>query len=163
MYNEKIAETEIEELKLLFKNAFGKLSDNDIKTLEFYYKMGIVRCVDGFKYVSEAINRASMKQNLTKPISYIASLCKNFYKNGLYTQPSQEEKDVIYYIERKIGQISNDNKKLIQTAISTSGCVKVMSGAAEVLNNSKLQDMIIDEILLKVVELWDKLNKGNEE
>jgi hypothetical protein len=146
---------EIDNLKSMFKDNFGKLSNNDEKTIEFYYNMGLVRGINAYTYIEEAIKRASMKQNLSKPISYIASLCKSFYKHGLFYQPSNEETDIINYIESKIGEISNDNKKLIQTAISTSGCVRVMSGASEVLNNSKLQNMIIEEILLKVVEIWE--------
>ncbi|GEM_PF-6160121 len=146
--------TQVIELKSKFYNSFGKLSDKDGRTLEFYYKFGLARGVDAYKYISEAINRTAMKKNLDKPISYFASLCKNFYKNGLYSQPSQEENDIIEYVESKIGLLSEDNKRLLQTAISTSGSVRVMSGAAEVLNNSKLQNKIMEEILLRIVELW---------
>lgn len=132
--HEKIDLENLKKLKNRFYDAFGRLSENDGRTIEFYYKMGETRGVDGFQYVAEAIKRASMKKKLDKPISYIASLCKNFYKNGLYAQPFQEEKDIIKYIERRIGSISLDNRRTIQAAISTHGSVRVMAGAATVLS-----------------------------
>jgi hypothetical protein len=58
-----------------------------------------------------------MKTKLDKPISYIGSLCKNFYARGLYAQPFQEEQDVLFYIESKIGSLSEDNRKRIEKAI----------------------------------------------
>lgn len=151
----------IEELKRLFQSAFGRLSMNDARTLEFYYKLGKTRGVDGFQYVSEAINRASMKSDLDKPASYVASLCKNFYKNGLYSQPSSEENDIISYIESRIGKLSLDNKRLIQSAISSNGAVRVMAAASEVLNNSELQDKIIEEIILHVVKIFGRPNQNS--
>ncbi len=148
-------QNDIELLKENFRKAFGKLSENDSRTIEFYYKMGIVRCVDGFEYVNEAINRASMKQKLSKPISYVASLCKNFYKRGLYSQPSQEENDIMEYIEKKIGSLSENNRILLLNAITSTGAVKVMASSVEVLNSSKIQDKIIEEIILKLIEMWE--------
>lgn len=151
----------IENLKKLFKSTFNRLSMNDARTLEFYYKLGETRGVDGFQYVSEAINRASMKEGLVKPISYVASLCKNFYKNGLYSQPSSEENDIISYIENRIGKLSIDNKRLIQSAISSNGAIRVMAAASEVLNNSELQDKIVEEIILGVVKIFGRPNQNN--
>lgn len=151
----------IENLKKLFKSTFNRLSLNDERTLEFYYKLGETRGVDGYLYVSEAIKRASMKRNLDKPISYVASLCKNFYKNGLYSQPSSEENDIISYIENHIGKLSIDNKRLIQSAISSNGAIRVMAAASEVLNNSELQDKIVEEIILGVVKIFGRPNQNN--
>ena len=147
-------ENEIKILKEKYRSIFNRLNNDEEFTLEFYYNLGLTRGVNGYKYVNEAINRASMKQSLNKPISYIASLCKNFYKNGLYSQPSGEENDIIDYIEKKIGNISIDNKKLIQSAISEAGSIRVMASAAEILNNSKIQDIIIEKIILRIVEIW---------
>lgn len=150
----------VERLKSAFHHSFKKISANDVRTLEFYYKLGETRGVDGFLYVSEAIKRASMKQNLNKPISYIASLCKSFYKNGLYAQPFSEENDIFNYLEGKIGKISIDNKKLIQSAISSNGAVRVMAAASEVLNNSPFQDRIIEEIIVGVVKIFGRPEKN---
>lgn len=152
----------LHELKEKYRKSFNRLSLDEEKTLEFYYKLGEARGIDGFLHVYEAINRASMKSNLDKPISYIASLCKNFYRNGIYSQPFQEENDIIKYVEAKIGTLSYDNKKLIQSAISSNGSVRVMASACEVLNNSKLQDRIIEEIILKVVEIFGRPGKKKE-
>jgi hypothetical protein len=150
----------LKQLKQLYKDSFNRLTLDEEKTLEFYYKLGETRGVDGYQYVNEAINRAIMKQNLSKPISYIASLCKNFYKNGLHSQPFQEENDLINYVESKIGKLSFDNKKLIQSAISTNGSVRVMAASAEVLNNSEFQSKIIEEIILKVVDIFGRPSKA---
>jgi hypothetical protein len=152
-------ERNIEELKEAFQSSFNRLSLNDGRTIEFYYKLGETRGVDGFLYVGEAIKRAGMKKDLAKPISYIASLCKNFYKNGLYSQPSSEENDILSYIEGKIGKVSMDNRRLIQSAISTNGAVRVMAAASEILNNSDLQDRIIEEIVLGVVKIFGRQEK----
>lgn len=146
-------------LKGMFKSTFNRLSLNDERTLEFYYKLGETRGVDGHLYVEEAIKRASMKRNLEKPISYIASLCKNYYKNGLYSQPSSEENDIISYIESRIGKISHDNKALIQSAISTNGAVRTMASASEVLNNSELQNKVVEEIILKVAKIFGRTSQ----
>jgi hypothetical protein len=96
-----------------------------------------------------------MKQDLKKPICYIAGLLKSFYKNGLYSQPSGEENDLIYYVESKIGNLNDRNKNLLKKVISTVGTTKLMAAAAETLNNSKIQDTIIDEILLELVSIWN--------
>lgn len=143
-------------LKKMYQSSFNRLSANDERTIEFYYKMGETRGVDGYQYVSEAINRATMKKGLDKPISYVASLCKHYYKDGLYSQPSSEENDILSYIESKIGRISQGNKKLIQSAISTNGSVRTMAAASEVLNNSDLQDKIVEEIILGVVKIFGR-------
>lgn len=139
-----------------YYNSFGRLTEDEEKTLEFYYKLGVVRGVDGFEYVNEAINRASMKQTIKKPISYIASLCKQFYKNGLFNQPFKEENDILDYIQSRVGNLSDDNRKLIQQSISRNGAVQVMASTAEVLNNSDIQDQIINEILLRMVKNWNE-------
>lgn len=139
-------------LKNKYKEVFNQLHLDEEKTIEFYYKLGIARGVDAFEYINEAINRASMKQNIKKPISYIASLCKQFYKNGLYSQPSDGEHFILDYIQKKIGSINDTNINLIQASISTNGATKVMAATAEVLNSSKIQDKIIEEILLKMVD-----------
>ena len=152
-------EIKLNELKHKYKTSFNRLSVDEERTLEFYYKLGETRGIDGFLHVYEAINRASMKENLSKPISYIASLCKNFYKNGIYSQPFQEENDIIKYVESKIGTLSHDNRKLIQSAISSNGSVRTMAGACEVLNNSKFQDRVIEEIILKIVEIFGRPDK----
>lgn len=149
----------LNELKTKYRNSFNRLTLDEERTLEFYYKLGEARGIDGFLHVYEAINRASMKENLSKPISYIASLCKNFYKNGIYSQPFQEENDIIKYVESRIGNLSYDNKKLIQSAISSNGSVRVMAGAGEVLNSSKFQDRVIEEIILKVIEIFGRPDK----
>lgn len=143
---------EMNELKDKYKQIFGQLHLDEEKTIEFYYKLGAARGTDPFEYVSEAINRASMKQNIKKPISYIASLCKLFYKNGLYSQPSDGENFIIDYIQKKIGTIDERNVNLIQASISTNGTTKFMAATVEVLNSSKIQDKIIEEIMLKMVE-----------
>lgn len=148
----------VKSLKELYKKEFGRLTLDEERTLEYYYKLGETRGVDGYTYVRTAIERASFKGSLTKPISYIASLCKSFYRNGLYAQPFQEEMDIMTYIEKKIGSVSQDNKRLIQSAISTNGSTRVMAAACEVLNNSKLQDKVIEEIILKVVEIFGRPN-----
>jgi len=150
----------LQSLKNKYKSSFHRLSIDEEKTLEFYYRLGETRGVDGFLHVYEAINRASMKENLSKPISYIASLCKNFYKNGLYSQPFQEENDIVNYIETKIGTLGTDNKKIVQSAISSNGSVRVMAAACEVLNGSKLQDRIIEEIVLKIIDIFGRPEKG---
>lgn len=150
----------LHDLKEKYRSSFNRLSVDEERTLEFYFKLGETRGVDGYLHVYEAINRASMKDNLSKPISYIASLCKNFYRNGIYSQPFQEENDIVKYIESKIGSLSYDNKKLVQSAITSNGSVRVMASACEVLNNSKLQDRIIEEIILKVIDIFGRPQKG---
>jgi hypothetical protein len=150
------------DLKKLYKNTFNRLKIDEESTLEFYYKLGEARGVDGYQYVEEAIKRASMKSKLDKPISYIASLCKNFYSKGLYAQPSKDEKELLKYIESKIGNLSEDNQKLIQKAISSNGSTRVMAATCEILNNSLVQDYIIEKIILRVVDLFGepKYNKN---
>ena len=149
----------LKKLKNKFFDAFGRLSENDGRTIQYYYMMGKMRGVDGFQYVSEAIKRASMKKTLDKPISYMASLCKNFYKNGLYAQPFQEEKDIIRYIQSRIGRLSLDNKTRIQAAISTNGAVRVMGATATVLSGfTVLEDIsgkspIETEIIDRVIQM----------
>lgn len=146
---------EIELIKEKYHKAFGRLNADEESTLEFYYKMGKIRGVNSFLYVNEAIERTSMKQDLKKPICYIAGLLKSFYKNGLYSQLSGEENDLIYYVESKIGNLNDRNKNLLKKVISTVGTTKLMAAAAETLNNSKIQDTIIDEILLELVSIWN--------
>lgn len=145
---------ELEGLKTKYYSNFGRLSIDEERTIEFYYKMGIIRGVESAKYINEAIERTAMKKDLHKPICYIAGLLKNFYKNGLYSQPSDEETDILYYIESKIGNLNERNRNLIIKIISTSGTTKLMAAAAETLNNSHIQDKIIDEILLKLTAIW---------
>ena len=146
---------ELEVLKSKYKYIFGRLNSDEEKTIEFYYKMGLIRGVDSFKYVIEAIDRASIKKDLHKPICYVAGLLKNFYKKGLYSQQSHEELDVLFYIESKIGNLNDRNRDLIISIISTSGTTRLMAAIAEVLNNSSIQDKIIDEILLQLTLIWN--------
>lgn len=145
-------------LKRSFKKQFNRLNIDEERTIEYYFKVAESRGLDGYKYVNEAIKRASMKNDLNKPISYIAGLCKNFFKNGLYSQPFQEENDILSYVESRIGKISLDNKKLIQNIISKQGAVRVMAAAGEVLNNSTLQDKFIEEIINRVIVIFNDSN-----
>jgi hypothetical protein len=152
-------EVKMDQLKEFYRDTFNRLTLDEEKTLEFYYKLGETRGVDGYLYVSEAIKRASIKAKLDKPISYIASLCKSFYARGLYAQPSQEEQDLLFYIENRIGNLSEDNRKLIQAAISKNGTTRVMAATGEILNNSHIQNQIIEKIILRVVEIFGEPEK----
>jgi hypothetical protein len=144
------------ELYELYREYFNHLSIDEKNTLEFYFNLCETRGVDGLQYVRTAIERAHFKGSVKKPISYVASLCKSFLSRGLYAQPFQEELDILYYIKSKIGNISSDNIKLIQAAISTNGSTRVAAATAEILNNSNIQDEIVNKIILKVVEIFGK-------
>lgn len=91
-----------------------------------YYKILKTRELPAFEWMIEAFHAASRKSPEKRNFPYVIGMLRTWMKYGFGHVPSQEEEDVIDYLEEVIRQpVSPDARHIIQHLMGTYGAIKV--------------------------------------